>query len=237
MLFCRMAFIISTEKKVFKLRYSDAGKIVDILRGTIFAPVLEREILPETAGFFIGRRLHMHQKAPIMDENALKRALMRLSHEIVEKNKGAQNLVFVGIRRRGEPIAELVCENIQMIEGVKVPCGSIDIRFYRDDLTTVSEAPKVRKASLPFDVNGRDVVLFDDVLYTGRTARAAIEAIFSCGRPKTIQLAILVDRGHRELPIRADFVGKNLPTSRTELVEVRLPEFDGETGVFLMDLN
>ena len=179
----------------------------------------------------------MHQKAQIMDENALKRALMRLSHEIVEKNKGAQNLVFVGIRRRGEPIAEQVCENILTIEGIKVPCGSIDIRFYRDDLTTVSEAPKVRKASLPFDVNGRDVVLFDDVLYTGRTARAAIEAIFSCGRPKTIQLAILIDRGHRELPIRADFVGKNLPTSRTELVEVRLPEFDGETGVFLMDLN
>ena len=178
----------------------------------------------------------MHQKAQIMDENAMKRALMRLSHEIVEKNKGAANLVFVGIRRRGEPIAELVRENIAVIEGIRVPCGSIDIKFYRDDLSTVSESPEIRKASLPFDVNGRDVVLFDDVLYTGRTARAAIEAVFSCGRPKTIQLAILVDRGHRELPIRADFVGKNLPTSRSELVEVRLPEYDGETGVFLMDL-
>ena len=142
----------------------------------------------------------MHQKAQIMDENAMKRALMRLSHEIVEKNKGAANLV-------------------------------------RDDLSTVAESPEIRKASLPFDVNGRDVVLFDDVLFTGRTARAAIEAVFSCGRPKTIQLAILVDRGHRELPIRADYVGKNLPTSRSELVEVRLPEFDGETGVFLMDLE
>ena len=169
----------------------------------------------------------MHQKAQIMDENAMKRALMRLSHEIVEKNKGAANLVFVGIRRRGEPIAERVCENISLIEGVKVPCGSIDIKFYRDDLSTVSESPEIRRASLPFDVNGRDVVLFDDVLYTGRTARAAIEAVFSCG----------MDRGHRELPIRADYVGKNLPTARTELVEVRLPEFDGETGVFLMDLN
>jgi pyrimidine operon attenuation protein/uracil phosphoribosyltransferase len=179
----------------------------------------------------------MHQKAQIMDENAMKRALMRLSHEIVEKNKGAANLVFVGIRRRGEPIAELVRENIAVIEGIRVPCGSIDIKFYRDDLSTVSESPKIRKASLPFDVNGRDVVLFDDVLYTGRTARAAIEAVFSCGRPKTIQLAILVDRGHRELPIRADFVGKNLPTSRSELVEVRLPEYDGETGVYLMDLE
>lgn len=179
----------------------------------------------------------MHQKAQIMDENAIKRALMRLSHEIVEKNKGAANLVFVGIRRRGEPIAELVRENIAVIEGIRVPCGSIDIKFYRDDLSTVSESPEIRKASLPFDVNGRDVVLFDDVLYTGRTARAAIEAVFSCGRPKTIQLAILVDRGHRELPIRADFVGKNLPTSRSELVEVRLPEYDGETGVYLMDLE
>ena len=179
----------------------------------------------------------MHQKAQIMDENAMKRALMRLSHEIVEKNKGAANLVFVEIRRRGEPIAELVRENIAVIEGIRVPCGSIDIKFYRDDLSTVSESPEIRKASLPFDVNGRDVVLFDDVLYTGRTARAAIEAVFSCGRPKTIQLAILVDRGHRELPIRADFVGKNLPTSRSELVEVRLPEYDGETGVYLMDLE
>ena len=179
----------------------------------------------------------MRQKAQIMDESAMRRALMRLSHEIVEKNRGAQNLVFVGILRRGKPIAERVCENVRTIEGISVPCGSIDIKFYRDDLTRVSESPEIRQASLPFDVNGRDVVLFDDVLYTGRTARAAIEAVFSCGRPKTIQLAILVDRGHRELPIRADYVGKNLPTSHSELVEVRLPEYDGETGVFLMDLN
>ena len=177
----------------------------------------------------------MRQKAQIMDENAMRRALMRLSHEIAEKNKGAQNLVFVGILRRGKPIAERVGENVKTIEGISVPCGSIDIRFYRDDLTRVSESPEIRQASLPFDVNGRDVVLFDDVLYTGRTARAAIEAVFSCGRPKTIQLAVLVDRGHRELPIRADYVGKNLPTSHAELVEVRVPEYDGETGVFLMD--
>ena len=177
----------------------------------------------------------MRQKAQIMDENAMRRALMRLSHEIVEKNRGAQNLVFVGILRRGKPIAEHICGNVKVIEGIQVPCGSIDIKFYRDDLTRVSESPEIRQASLPFDVNGRDVVLFDDVLYTGRTARAAIEAVFSCGRPKTIQLAVLVDRGHRELPIRADYVGKNLPTSRSELVEVRVPEYDGETGVFLMD--
>ena len=118
-----------------------------------------------------------------------------------------------------------------------MPCGSIDIRFYRDDLTALADSPQVQRTELPFDVTDRDVVLTDDVLYTGRTARAAIEAVFSCGRPRSIQFAVLVDRGHRELPIRADYVGKNIPTSRSELVEVRLPEFDGETGVFLMDLT
>ena len=138
-----------------------------ISKGAGGASVSECRILPETAGFFAERGHNMHQKAQIMDENAMKRALMRLSHEIVEKNKGAANLVFVGIRRRGEPIAELVRENIAVIEGIRVPCGSIDIKFYRDDLSTVSESPEIRKASLPFDVNGRDVVLFDDVLYTG----------------------------------------------------------------------
>ena len=178
----------------------------------------------------------MREKSQIMDENAMRRALMRVSHEITEKNKGAENIVLVGIRRRGESIAELVRENLRKIEGTEVPCGSLDIRFYRDDLSLISESPEVKKANLPFDVTGRDVVLLDDVLYTGRTARAAIEAIFSCGRPKTIQLAVLVDRGHRELPIRADYVGKNLPTARTELVEVRLPEYDGETGVWLMEI-
>ena len=178
----------------------------------------------------------MKLKAQIMDEAALNRALMRISHEIAEKNKGVENVVLVGIRRRGEPIARRIRANIEKIEGLAVPCGSIDIGFYRDDLSTLTESPQVRRAELPFDVTGRDVILIDDVLYTGRTARAAIEAVFSCGRPRSIQFAVLVDRGHRELPIRADFVGKNLPTSHSELVEVRLPEFDGETGVFLMDL-
>ena len=179
----------------------------------------------------------MKLKAQIMDEAALNRALMRISHEIAEKNKGVDNLLLVGIRRRGEPIARRIQANIEEIEGVTVPSGSIDIRFYRDDLTALSESPQVRRTELPFDVTDRDVVLVDDVLYTGRTARAAIEAVFSCGRPRSIQFAVLVDRGHRELPIRADFVGKNIPTSRSELVEVRLPEYDGETGVFLMDMN
>lgn len=177
----------------------------------------------------------MKLKAQIMDEAALRRALMRISHEVTEKNKGVDNVVLVGIRRRGEPIARMIRDNIGRIEGVDVPSGSIDIGFYRDDLTTYAENPLVRRAELDFDVTARDVVLVDDVLFTGRTARAAIEAVFSCGRPRTIQFAVLVDRGHRELPIRADYVGKNIPTSRSELVEVRLPEYDGETGVFLMD--
>ena len=177
----------------------------------------------------------MREKAQIMDEAALNRALMRIAHEIAERNRGAENVVLVGVRRRGEPIARRVGDNIRRIEDREVPCGSIDIAFYRDDLSRLSEAPQLRRTELPFDVTDRDVVLVDDVIYTGRTARAAIEAVFSCGRPRSIQLAVLVDRGHRELPIRPDFVGKNVPTSRQELIEVRLPDFDGETGVWLME--
>ena len=163
----------------------------------------------------------MKLKAQIQDEAGLNRALMRIAHEIVEHNKGAENLCLVGVRRRGEPIARRIAENIQKIEDRTVPVGSVDISFYRDDLSRLQEMPELRRTELPFDVNDRD--------------RAAIEAIFSCGRPRSIQLAVAVDRGHRELPIRPDYVGKNLPTSRQELVEVRLPEFDGETGVYLMD--
>ena len=177
----------------------------------------------------------MKLKAQLMDEQAMNRALMRISHEIAERNKGAENLALAGIQRRGDPIARQIRDNILKIEDVDVPCGSIDIGFYRDDLTHLNDVPVIRKAALTFDVNDRDVVLVDDVVYTGRTARAAIEAVFSCGRPRTIQFAVLVDRGHRELPIRADYVGKNVPTAKTELIEVRLPEYDGETGVFLMD--
>lgn len=179
----------------------------------------------------------MKVKALLMDEMTLKRSLMRISHEILEKNKGTEGLVILGIRRRGKTLAGMIRDNIEKIEGVCLPCGSIDIGFYRDDLTHFVESPIVRQAELPFDVTDKDVVLVDDVLYTGRTARAAIEAVFSCGRPRSIQFAVLVDRGHRELPIRADYVGKNLPTSHAELVEVRLPDYDGETGVYLMDLG
>lgn len=176
----------------------------------------------------------MRLKAQIMDEAALHRALRRISHEITERNRGVDNVVLVGIQRRGEPLAQSICDNIERIEGTRPPCGSIDIGFYRDDLSALADSPLVRRAELPFDVTGRDVVLVDDVIYTGRTARAAIEAVFSCGRPKSIQLAALIDRGHRELPIRADYVGKNIPTARSELIELRLPEYDGETGVYLL---
>lgn len=177
----------------------------------------------------------MKIKAKLMDEAAMSRALMRISHEIVEKNKGVENLCLVGVRRRGEPLSQLIGADIRSIEGAEIPCGSVDISFYRDDLTHVSDSPVTRSTSLPFDVEGKTVVLVDDVLYTGRTVRAAIDAVFSCGRPRAIQFAVLIDRGHRELPIRADYVGKNVPTSHTELIEVRLPEYDGESGVYLMD--
>lgn len=178
----------------------------------------------------------MELSARLMDDAAVGRALMRLAHEITEKNKGVDGLCLLGIRRRGEVLASLLHANIEKIEGVSVPCGSVDISFYRDDLERVSESPVIKQDGLNICVEGKTVVLVDDVLYTGRTVHAAIESVFNCGRPRAIQLAVLVDRGHRELPIRADFVGKNIPTSRQELVEVRLPEYDGETGVFLMKL-
>lgn len=183
-----------------------------------------------------GAVLNVREKARLMDEAAVNRALMRLSHEIAERNRGVENVCLVGIRRRGEPLARQIRSNIIKIEGLEVPCGSVDVRYYRDDLQRLSQEPIVTKAQLDFPVEDKTVVLVDDVLYTGRTARAAMEAVLACGRPRTIQLAVLVDRGHRELPIRADYVGKNVPTSHTELIEARLPEYDGETGVYLMEL-
>ncbi len=172
-------------------------------------------------------------KAVLMDEATTNRTLMRMAHEITEKNKGVSDLCLVGICRRGEPLARRLQENIARIEGVTVPCGELDTRPYRDDL----EITEIGQASLPFDIVGKKVILVDDVLFTGRTVRAAIEAIFSLGRPRAIQLAILIDRGHRELPIRADYVGKNIPTAHSERVSVKLPPFDEETGVFLYSGN
>lgn len=174
-------------------------------------------------------------KAQIMDAAAVGRCITRISHEIIERNKGVEELCVIGIKRRGVPIARQICGHIERIEGTRIPCGTVDINFYRDDLTTGREHPEIKKIELPFPVEGRRVVLVDDVLFTGRTVRAAIDAVFSVGRPKAIQLAILIDRGHRELPIRADFIGKNIPTSRAERVAVCLPPYDGETGVFIYE--
>lgn len=175
-------------------------------------------------------------KASLMDEQAVNRALTRIAHEIIERNDGCENVCLIGIRRRGEPMARKIADNIEQIEKKSVPVGVLDITLYRDDLTRVAESPRLNQTCVPFDVTGKRVVLVDDVLYTGRTARAAIDAVFSLGRPAQIQLAILVDRGHRELPIRADFVGKNVPTSHNEIIAVKLPEIDGETGVDILQL-
>ncbi len=177
----------------------------------------------------------MKEKATLMEEMAVKRALMRISHEIVEKNKGVDDICIVGILRRGSALAKMIASNIEVIEGRAVACGDMDISHYRDDVSSPDGSPVINKVSLPFSVQGKKIILVDDVLYTGRTVRAAIEAIFALGRPNSIQLAILVDRGHRELPIRADYVGKSIPTSHSELIEVLLPPYDSEIAVKLLD--
>lgn len=172
-------------------------------------------------------------KTVLMDAAAIDRAVMRISHEIVEKNDGVDHLCLVGIRRRGVPLAEKIAQNIQKIEGVHVPVGALDVTFYRDDLTMIGDMPRVNEAGVPFSVTEKKIVLVDDVIFTGRTVRAAIDALFEMGRPACIQLAILIDRGHRELPIRADFIGKNIPTSRNELIAVKLCDQDGVQQVEL----
>ena len=169
----------------------------------------------------------------IMTAEEIRRATIRISHEIVEKQAGTAGLALVGIQRRGVPLARRIADAIRDNEGVEVPVGALDITFYRDDLSLVAQQPVVKGTDLPFDLNGATVVLVDDVLYTGRTIRAAMDALVDFGRPQSIQLAVLVDRGHRELPIRADYVGKNLPTSRREQVQVRLAEADGVDEVVI----
>jgi pyrimidine operon attenuation protein/uracil phosphoribosyltransferase len=176
-------------------------------------------------------------KARIADASAMRRMLTRIAHEIVERNKGTQNLVLVGIRRRGVPLAHRIRDQIREIEGAQVPIGVLDITLYRDDLQTIAQQPVVRTTEIPVDLEDRIVVLVDDVLYTGRTVRSALNAIIDIGRPAAIQLAVLVDRGHRELPIRADFVGKNVPTSRREVVAVNLAEEDGLDEVQIKELD
>ena len=175
----------------------------------------------------------MTLKYCIMDETGVSRALKRMSHEIIERNNGCENLCFFGICRRGVPLAREISRNIEAFEGVSVPVGTLDITLYRDDLCAEAPDPIVHDNKCGFDITGKTVVLVDDVLFTGRTARAAMDALMRMGRPAAIQLAVLIDRGHRELPIRGDFVGKNVPTSRGELVVVSVPEFDGETSACL----
>jgi pyrimidine operon attenuation protein/uracil phosphoribosyltransferase len=162
-----------------------------------------------------------------MDEKAMERAITRIAHEILEKNKGTENLVLIGIQRRGVPLAKRLARKILQVEGSKVPVGILDITLYRDDLSTLAEHPIINGTDIPFSVTGRKIVMVDDVVYTGRTARAAMDAIMDLGRPRFLQFAVLIDRGHRELPIRADFVGKNVPTSKSEIVHVNVEEIDG----------
>ena len=176
-------------------------------------------------------------KADIMDEQGVKRALRRIAHEIIENNRGVEGLTLVGIQRRGVVLAKMLREMIEEVEGVKLPMGVLDITFYRDDLSLLQEHPVVNATDLPFQVQDAKIIMVDDVLYTGRTARAAMDAICDMGRPALIQLAVMIDRGHRELPIRADYVGKNLPTSKSELVGVLVPEIDHDMGVVLYDMK
>ena len=178
----------------------------------------------------------MEFKSEIMNEEAVYRALRRISHEIVERCGGVDNLVLVGIKSRGILLAEKLKQLIFAFESVDVPLGQLDISLYRDDLTEIADLPTVKKTDIGVDVKGKTVVLVDDVLFTGRTVRAAIDAVFDQGRPEAIQLAVLVDRGHRELPIRADYVGKNIPTARTEMVKVNLPPYDEDVSVALYNV-
>ncbi|GGR53603.1 bifunctional protein PyrR [Deinococcus seoulensis] len=179
----------------------------------------------------------MTPKAVILTADEVRRALTRIAHEIIERNKGAENLALIGVHTRGIPLARRLAEKLSTLEGVDVPTGMLDITLYRDDLSEVAQQPIIRETQVPFDLRDRRVILVDDVLYTGRTVRAALDALIDLGRPAGIQLAVLVDRGHRELPIRADYVGKNLPTAASEVVKVKLQETDEVDSVELWDME
>ena len=178
----------------------------------------------------------LREKGRLMSASEIERTLVRLAHEIVEKNDGAANIGLVGIKRRGVPLAERIGKLIEKIEKKTVDTGVLDISFYRDDLSTDGPRPTVKQGELGFDVTGRDIILMDDVLYTGRTVRAALDALFDHGRPKSVQLLVLIDRGHRELPVMATYVGRMVPTSRREIIEVKLNEVDGNEQVLLVEL-
>ena len=177
----------------------------------------------------------MKRKAKIMDELAIKIALARITHEIIEHNQGVENVCLLGIKRRGIPIARTLAENIQHFEGVTVPVGELDVTQHRDDLSAADKAQLAGECQFPCDITDKIVIIADDVLFTGRTARAAMEAVFAYGRPKSVQLASLIDRGHRELPIRADYVGKNVPSALSEKVSVCIADTDGEDAVYICE--
>ena len=181
--------------------------------------------------------MSLREKAEIVDADGLRRIVTRIAHEIVERNKGVDDIVLVGIRRRGVPIASRIAKKIKEFEGRAPIEGSLDITLYRDDLSMVANHPVVGSTEIPVDINGKVAILIDDVLYTGRTVRAAMDALIDFGRPRTIQLAVVIDRGHRELPIRADYVGKNVPTSKKEVIGVKLQEIDGVDSVVIKEMD
>ncbi len=180
--------------------------------------------------------MNLKLKAKIMEESEIKRAILRISHEILEKNRGPKDLALVGIQRRGVYLARRILKNIESIERQTTPLGILDITLYRDDLSLIDTHPQVRDTHLDFDVNKKKIVLVDDVLFTGRTVRCALDEIMDFGRPDRIYLAVLIDRGHRELPVKPDFVGKNIPTSKREHIEVKLKEIDGEDAVYIYEV-
>ncbi len=182
------------------------------------------------------RAPRLREKGRLMSASEIERTLVRLAHEIVERNNGAANIGLVGIKRRGVPLAQRIGKLIETIERQPIQTGVLDISFYRDDLSTRDVRPVVEKGEIGFDIEGRDIILMDDVLYTGRTIRAALDALFDHGRPKSVQLLVLIDRGHRELPIEARFIGRIVPTSRREIIEVKLREIDNDEQVILVEL-
>lgn len=177
----------------------------------------------------------MQVKAQLLDEKGINRSIIRIAHEIIEKNKGVENIAIVGIKTRGVPIARRIASYIEEFEEVKIPVGDLDITLYRDDLSEIYEQPNLNRSNINFEVKNKIIILVDDVIYTGRTVRSAMDGIIHIGRPKSIQLAVLVDRGHRELPIRPDYVGKNVPTAHNEIVYVKLSETDGEDRVLIAE--
>lgn len=173
----------------------------------------------------------------LFDSPAIERMLARIAHEIIEKNENLDNVALVGVLRRGVPLAERIAENVERFEGARLPVGKLDITLYRDDLSELSDMPTIKGSEIDFDINGKIIIIVDDVIFTGRTVRAAIDALFDIGRPKRIQLVSLIDRGHRELPIKPDYVGKNIPTSLSEKIALKIPPFDNELSVEISPID